>query len=302
MATVLVCGGTGFIGSHIVRRFLKRGHKVLVMTRNPEQARGKVPAGVDLRPGDTADTASLERAMTGVDTVVAAVQFPNHPVEKPSKGHTYLQVDGEGTARLVAAAQKSGVQRFIYLSGAGTRPGRSEPWFVAKNMAEKAVRESGMAYTIIRPSWVYGPEDRSLNKFATFARVLPFIPVIGNGKTKVQPVHVDDVAEAIAASLETPAAHNKVYELGGPQELSMDEIITTMLRTMGKRKPLIHHPVWFMKLVTAPLVLLPTPPLSPGAVDFVMMEETVDSTGLLQDLRIKLTPLAEGLAYLRPTP
>ncbi len=299
VAVVLVAGGTGFIGSHIVRHVLKRGDRVIVMSRNPDQARGRVPAGADLRQGDVADSASLERAMSGVDVVIAAVQFPNHPVEKPSKGYTYIKVDGEGTVRLVNAARKSGVKQFIYLSGAGTRPGRTEPWFVAKNMAEKAVRESGMTYSILRPSWVYGAEDRSLNKFATFARVLPFIPVIGDGKTKVQPVHVDDVGEAVAACVANPVASDKVYELGGPEELTMDEIITTMLKAMGKRKPLVHHPVWFMKLATAPMAILPTPPLSPSAVDFVMMEEHVDNTALLRDLKIELTPLAEGLSYLR---
>lgn len=299
MAVVLVAGGTGFIGSQIVKQLLRYGHKVIVMTRNPDRARGSVPAGADLRQGDVHDKASLEKAMLGVEAVVAAVQFPNHPVENPRKGHTYVKVDGEGTIRLVEAAHKAGVKRFIYLSGAGAREGRTEPWFIAKAMAERAVRESGIPFTIFRPSWVYGPEDRSLNKFVTFARLLPIIPVIGNGQTRIRPVHVEDVARAIANSIDLDAAVNRVYEIGGPQELTMDEIITTMLQAMGKRKPLVHHPVWFMKLVTIPMQLLPTPPLSPAAVEFVMMEEPVDNTALLQDLGLRLTPLAEGLSYLR---
>lgn len=300
MAVVLVAGGTGFIGSHIVRELLKAGHRVTILTRNPEKARGQVPAGADLRQGDINDPASLERATAGVDVLIATVQFPNHPVENPRKGHTYRQVDGEGTARLVEAAQRNGVKRFVYLSGAGTREGQTQPWFQAKLMAERAVRESGIPYTIFRPSWVYGAEDRSLNKFATFARLLPFIPVIGNGQTRVQPVFVGDLARAVAASVTLQVAVNQTYDVGGPQELTMDEIITTMLQTMGKRKPLVHHPAWFMKLATLPMQILPTPPLSPAAVDFVLMEEPVDNTALLRDFGLRLTPLAEGLAYLRP--
>jgi len=299
MAVVLVAGGTGFIGSYITRRLLEHGHQVIVMSRDPERARGRVPDGVAIRGGDTADPASLGPALKGVEVVVATVQFPNHPVENPRRGHTYIKVDGEGTVRLVAGAKAAGVKRFVYLSGAGTREGQTAPWFIAKLMAEKAVRESGIPYTIFRPSWVYGPEDRSLNKFATFARSLPFVPVIGDGRTRVQPIYVDDLARAVAASLATAKAVNRVYELGGPEELTMDEIIRTMLRVMGRRRPLLHGPAGLVKLATLPLQLLPTPPLSPTAVDFVLMEEPVDNTAALRDLGLTLTPLAEGLAYLR---
>lgn len=297
MAFVLVTGGTGFIGSHIVKRLQEQGHRVAVMTRGARSL--SLPAGVEVRTGDVRDAGSLQAAMAGVDTVVSAVQFPNHPVESPRRGYTYMAVDGAGTERQVAAARAAGVQRFVYLSGAGTRPGQTAPWFLAKLRAEKAVRESGMPFTIFRPSWVYGPEDRSLNKFVTFARLLPVVPVIGSGQTRVQPIHVDDLAEIIAASVGRPDAAGQVYELGGPQELTMDEIIRTMLRVMGKRRRLVHQPAWFMKLAAAPLTLLPTPPLSPAAVDFVLMEEPVDNTAVLRDFGIRLRSLEEGLAYLR---
>lgn len=300
MAFVLVTGGTGFIGSHIVKHLVELGHRVAVMTRG--SGRTTVPAGVEIRQGNVQDAASLQRAMCGVDVVVSAVQFPNHPVENPRRGFTYMAVDGEGTERQAAAAAAAGVRRFVYLSGAGTRPGQTAPWFQAKLRAEKAVRESGIPFTIFRPSWVYGPEDRSLNKFVTFARILPFVPVIGNGQTRVQPIHVDDLARAVAAAVDLPAAAGQVYEIGGPENLTMDEIVRTMLRAMGKRRPLLHQPAWFMKLATAPLTLLPTPPLSPAAVDFVLMEEPVDNTAAVRDLGIRLRSLAEGLIYLRAKP
>lgn len=297
MAFVLVAGGTGFIGSHIVQKLLETGHRVAVLTRDPTQAR--LPVGVEARQGDVrASVEALRDALSGVDAVISAVQFPNHPVENPRRGHTYMAIDGEGTERLVAGARAAGVKRFIYLSGAGTRPGQTAPWFLAKLKAEKAVRESGLAYTIFQPSWVYGPEDRSLNKFVTFARLLPVVPVIGSGKTSVQPIHVDDLAEVVAASVALPGATGQTYELGGPQTLTMDEIILTMLRAMGLRRPLLHQPAWLMKLVTAPLTLLPAPPLSPAAVDFVLMEEPVDNSNVIRDFGVRLRPLAEGLRYL----
>ncbi len=299
MAVVLVAGGTGFIGSHLVRRLAENGHRVIVMSRDPERARQRVPQGVEVRRGDVTDAASLDPAVESAEVVVCAVQFPNHPVENPRRGYTYVRVDGEGTVRLVGAARRAGVRRFIYISGAGTREGQTKPWFIAKLMAEKAVRESGIPYTIFRPSWVYGPEDRSLNKFAAFARVLPFVPVIGSGRTRVQPLYVRDLAEAVAASLRTDAALNQTYEIGGPEALTMDEIIRTMLRVMGRRRPLLHAPAWLMKAAAWPLQFLPAPPLSPGAVDFVLMEEPVDNSAVLRDLGLTLTPLEQGLAYLR---
>lgn len=300
MAMVLVTGGSGFIGSHIVRNLVVKGHKVAVLSRSPERAKKSTQPGVEVRRGDIDDIGALKQAMAGIEVVINTVQFPNHPVEKPSKGHTYMAVDGEGTVRQVEAAKAAGVKRFIYLSGAGTREGQTAPWFKAKLMAERAVRASGLDYTIFRPSWVYGPEDRSLNKFATFARFLPFIPVIGSGKTRVQPIHVADLAEVVATSVDMSKAVNQAYELGGPQELSMDEIIRTMLRVMDKSRPLVHHSAWFMKLVTVPMAILPAPPLSPNAVDFVLMEEPVNNEALLRDFPIKLTPLEQGLSYLRP--
>lgn len=298
MSSILVTGGTGFIGSQVVRKLLARGHQVIVMSRNPAKTRAALPAGVEVRPGDVRDEASLQKAMSGVEVVISAVQFPNHPVENPRRGHTYMEVDGHGTARQVAAATATGVKHFIYLSGAGTRAGQTFPWFKAKLKAEGAVKDSGIPYTIVQPSWIYGPDDRSLNKFVAFARYLPFIPVIGDGTTQVSPVFVQDVAEVIARCVEQPAAKNKTYELGGPQQLSMDQIIQTMLGVMGKSRPLVHHPAWLMKILTVPMALLPTPPLSPSAVDFVLMDEPVDNTAILRDFNIRLTPLAEGLHYL----
>src|SRR4051794_4811148 len=202
------------------------------MTRNP--GRAPPPPGVESVRGDRGGTASLDAATRGIDVVVHAVQFPNHPVENPRKGWTYEQVDGAGTERMVAAAQKNGVRRFVYLSGAGARPGRTEPWFRAKERAERAVTSSGMQYVILRPSWIYGPDDRSMNKFVAFVRLLPVVPVIGWGGEQVQPVAVADVANVAAAAVYEPAATNKVFEIGSPPPISMDEILRTIMRVLGK--------------------------------------------------------------------
>ena len=291
---VLVAGGTGFIGSRVVDQLLaKGGHRVLVMTR--DSSRAKRRAGVEYVAGDVTDPASLETATRGVEVVVHCVQFPNHPVENPRKGWTYEQIDGEGTERMVAAARKNDVKRFVYLGGAGTRPGRIEPWFRAKERAERAIMSSGMEYVILRPSWIYGPDDRSMNKFVAFVRYLPVVPVIGSGQEQVQALAVEDVGKVAAAAVDEPAATNRVFELGSRPPLTMDEIIRTIMRVLGKQKPLLHQPAWLVKIPASVLQYLPNAPLSPGAVDFITMDERVDPTEAEQVFGVQFKTLEAGL-------
>jgi len=296
---VLVAGGTGFIGSRVVDALLAKGeHQVLVMTRDPARARPK--PGVEYVRGDVTDPASLEAATRDVDAVVHAVQFPNHPVENPRRGWTYERIDGAGTERMAAAAAKNGVKRFVYLSGAGTRPDRTEPWFRAKERAERAVTSSGMEYVILRPSWIYGPDDRSMNKFVAFVKYLPVVPVIGSGQERVQAAHVEDVAKVAAAAVDAPDAANRAFELGSQPPLPMDEVIRTIMRVLGKRKPLVHQPAWLVKIPASVIQYVPKAPLSPGAVDFITMDERVDPTEAERVFGITFRSLEEGLrAYLR---
>lgn len=296
---VLVAGGTGFIGLRIVDELLaKGGHHVRVMTRDPARARPR--DGVEYVRGDVSDATSLEAATRSIDVVVHAVQFPNHPVENPRKGWTYEQVDGEGTERMVAAAVKNGVKRFVYLSGAGVRPGRTEPWFRAKDRAERAITASGIEYVILRPSWIYGPDDRSMNKFVAFVKYLPIVPVIGSGQERVQALSVYDVAKVAAAAVDEPSAANRVFELGSSPPLTMDEILRTIMRVLGKRKPLLHQPAWLVKIPASIIQYLPNAPLSPGAVDFITMDERVDPSDAEQVFGITFRSLEAGLREYLP--
>jgi len=296
---VLVAGGTGFIGRRVVDELLAAGtHRVRVMTRDPARTRPR--QGVEYVRGDVTNPPSLDAATRGIETVVHCVQFPNHPVENPRKGWTYEKIDAEGTERMVAAAVKNGVKRFVYLGGAGTRPGRTERWFVAKERAERAVTTSGMEYVILRPSWIYGPDDRSMNKFVAFVKYLPVAPVIGTGRERVQALAVSDVGKVTAAAVDEPQATNRVFELGSRPPLSMDEILRLIMRILGKQKPLVHQPAWLVKIPAAIIQYVPNAPLSPGAVDFITMDERVDPTDAERVFNIQFKTLEAGLReYLR---
>ncbi|HET9477137.1 MAG TPA: complex I NDUFA9 subunit family protein [Dehalococcoidia bacterium] len=301
---ILVAGGTGFVGGGIVRELARRGKPVAALTRDPAKHSDRFPGlGVELRRGDVTDPASLAAALAGVDTVVASHQFPNSPIEDPKKGYTFEKVDAEGTENLARAAKDAGVSRFVYLSGAGAAPDAERHWFRAKWRAESAVRDSGITFTIIRPSWVFGPEDVALNRFLGMSRLLPFVPLIGNaGRQRLQPVFVDDVARAVAESLDNPAAENRTFEIGGPAVLTMKEIVRTALDVAGRRRLLLAAPKPVMKLAAGLLQFAPGRPLTPAAVDFITTDALADPSEIEAALGIKVTPLREALGtYLSPS-
>jgi len=300
---ILVAGGTGFVGSGIVRELARRGKPVRVMSREAERAARRF-AGLDVQAvaGDVRDPEGLARAVEGAETVIGCVQFPNSPIENPRRGLTFEEIDERGTARLVEAARAARVRRYIYLSGAGASLDAPYHWFRAKGRAEAAVRDSSITHVIFRPSWIYGPEDRSLNRFLGLARRLPFVPVVGDGsRQRVQPVFIDDVARVVADSVELAGADNRTFELGGPEVLTMDEVVGTALQVMGKRRPLIHTPASLLKAFGLVSRFLPRPPMTPDAVDFVTADALADNAALLEVFDIRLIPLREGLAtYLAP--
>jgi len=300
---ILVAGGTGFVGGGIVRELASRGKRVAVLTRSAQRGRGRFPGlEIEYIEGDVRDAESLRAAVQGAEVVIGSAQFPNFPMENPRRGYTFEEVDAAGTERLVRAAKEAGVKRYIYMSGAGAAPDARYHWFRAKWRAETAVRESSIPYVIFRPSWVFGPEDVALNRFLKMARFLPFVPIVGDGsKQKLQPVFIDDLARAVAEAVDNPAADSQAFEIGGPEVLSMNEIVRTALEVSGRRRPLLSVPKGLMKLVAAFLQVLPGPPLTPDAVDFITMNALADPTEVQRKLGITLTPLRQALAtYLAP--
>lgn len=299
--TVGVAGGTGFVGGAIAAEVRRRGHRVVVLSHRGEEGRGPLPDGVELRRVDVATGEGLPDALAGLDALVIALAFRNSPIEAPRRGQTFMAVDAAGTERLAAAAGTAGIGRVVYLSGAGAAPDARRHWFRAKWRAETAIRSSGIPFTIIRPTWIYGPRDVSLNRFLGFARTLQAVPLTNFGRQLLAPVFIDDVARLAADCLVDPAATDEVFELGGPETLPMRTIIARALRAAGLRRPIVPGPSTLLKVATQPLRLLPSPPLTPDAIDFINAPATVDLGPLLARMPRRLTPLDEGLAtYLPP--
>jgi NADH dehydrogenase len=292
---ILVSGGTGFIGSAIVKEQLRRGEAVAVLGRSSANIRERFGADVEPREGDVRDSASLSAAMQGIDVVVNAVQFPRSPIENRRKGWTFEEIDLKGTRHQVDAAKAAGVRRFVYISGVGASKTSERHWFRYKWEAETYLQQSGLEWVVLRPTWVYGPEDNSINRLLAFAKLLPFVPLFGDGKQPMQPVFIGDVARAAADCAQRPEAANTLFEIGGPDVMSMNDVLKTALEVRGKKRLLLHQPAVIGKALGTIASVLPSPPLTADAVDFITESAVADNSTLMRVLSPHLTPLREGL-------
>ena len=300
---VAIAGGSGFIGRAIARRLVAIPElRVRAMSRSPERARQRLDLpNLEWVRAEVTDPASLPNALQGAHSIVSTVQFEGYPVENPKKGLTFERVDFGGTVALLEAAKKVGGAQFVYISGAAADENATHPGFRAKGRAERAIRESGLAYTIFRPSLVYGPEDKVMNGFARLLKFSPAFGVPGTGQQKVQPVLVDDFAACVALAI-TGKGRNGTFDIGGPDLMTFDQMIRTLMEVTGRRRPIIHIPEGAMRAGASLLEMLPTPLLSRDAVTFVTADNATDIKPLVAEFGIKLTPLREGLRYLAPSP
>lgn len=299
--TVAIAGGSGFIGRAIARRLARIPEvRVRVMSRSPERAKQRLGLpNIEFVRGEVTQPDTLNDALKGADAIVNAVQFEGYPVENPKRGLTFERVDYGGTIALLEAAKSAGTRQFVYISGAAADERSSHPGFRAKGLAERAIRESGLAFTIFRPSLVYGPEDQVLNTFAKALRFAPVFAVPGTGLQKVQPVLVDDLAECVALSVGGKGG-NGTFEIGGPDLMTFDEMMWIVMDVTGRRRPIIHIPEGMMRAGAALLEKLPKPLLTRDAVTFVVADNAADIKPLVAEFGVRLTPMREGLRYLAP--
>ncbi len=293
---VLFIGGSGFIGSAALKELSEQRPDLALSVFSTGKRRLAV-SGVETFVGSLLDFNSLLPALEKADYIVQCVQFPGHPVERPWLGsqYTYKGCDGAGTQNIVRALEHLGrvdsIQNYLYLSGAAVGESKYN-WNVAKRMAEKALRDSGVKHVILRPSWVYGKGDRSMSLFVLFARYLPFFPLIGSGENRLNPVWVKDLAKIIAAALLDEHNFGNTLNIGSPQ-LTMREVAKIVLAETGQSKPLVAHPLWMMKSAGLFAQFLPFSPLSPGSVDFLNMDAPLEPYEEMFGVHFK--SLAEGL-------
>ena len=241
---VLVAGGNGFIGTNLVDELLDRDHDVTVLARNPDAA--VLPAGVETVSGDITAYDSIESALEGQDVVVNLVALS--PLFKPKGGNEmHDEVHRHGTENLVRAAEEGGVDRFVQMSALGADPDGPTAYIRAKGQAETHVRDSDLDWVILRPSVVFGEggEFVSFTKKlkGMFAPGVPIYPLPGGGKTRFQPIHVEDLVGILSETLTDDAHVGKTYELGGPETLTLREITNMVYESEGKSVTIVSVPM-----------------------------------------------------------
>ncbi len=243
---VTLYGGSGFLGRYIARRLAKKGWRIRVAVRRPNEALFLKPYGAvgQVEPVlcNIRDEASVRAAMAGADAVVNCVGT----FDKRGRNN-FEAVQAEAAARIAWIAAESGVERFVHVSAIGADAGSDSAYARTKAVGETGVKAAFRSAVILRPSVMFGPEDNFFNRFAGMARFGPVLPVVGAG-TKFQPVYVDDVAEAAVRAVEGEAAPG-TYELGGPDVQTLREIIAGMLRVIGRRRLVVNLPFWAARIL-----------------------------------------------------
>lgn len=292
---IFIAGGTGFVGGHLKRELLERGHelRMLVHKRSPETA-----SAVEQVEGDVTRLESFVQAVNGCD---AAINLVGIIREFPSRGVTFESLHVQATANMLAAALKSGVNRYLQMSALGARPNAVSKYHKTKFRAEELVRTSSLSWTIMRPSLIFGPKDAFVNMLARQMRLAPVMPVIGNGRYRLQPIHADDVARCFARALEMPETSGQCYELCGNNRMSYVELLDAVAAALGKSAPFKPQaPLGLMKLVIPVMQHLPQFPITMDQLQ-MLIEENICDGRWKEAFQVEPIDFKAGIAeYLSP--
>lgn len=290
---VFIAGGTGFVGEHMIGELLRRGHtpRLLVHTRQAGQNGTEVVTGDVTRPETYQDSISDCNAVINLVGIIR---------EFPSRGVTFERLHIQATDALVAATGRAGIGRYLQMSALGTRPAAISGYHATKWRAEELVRASGLAWTIFRPSLIFGPHDAFINMLAAQLRLAPVMPIIGSGSYRLQPIHADDVARCFVQALEMPETAGQTYELCGNDRLSYEALLDLIAEAMGRTHPFKPHlPLALMKLIIPLMQKMPQFPITMDQLQ-MLLEENIGSSDWQQTFGFQPRGLREGIEeYLK---
>ncbi len=300
---VTVFGGSGFLGRQIVKSLAAEGVSIRVAVRHPERASFLERMGrdeqIELVRADVWNERAVAKAVKQSASVINTV---GHYVEK--SGTTFDAIHGQGAHNVARQAGNAGVERLIHISGLGADPTSDSPYVRARGIGEDLVKGAFESVTILRPSVIFGPEDSFFNTLASMARRVPVLPLFGMGRTNLQPVFVENVAEACVRVLANPSTEGKVYELGGPRVYTYKALLQLVLKQVDRRRVLAPVPFLVWDTLAALIAFFPNPPLTRDQVKLMKSDNVVGDTALkLEDLGIDPTPVEEVLpTYIDPHP
>ncbi|NWF67615.1 MAG: complex I NDUFA9 subunit family protein [Chloroflexi bacterium] len=298
--TILVTGANGYVGNNTVRRLVEMGKPVRALVRNMEKTHkrlGDVAEKIEIIQGDVADREGLKRAMNDVSAVIHTVA-----IALETKGQTYEEVNYQGTINVVDAAEARGVKRFINISQNAASSASPYRFLKSKGRAQEYVASSRMAWTALRPSAIFGPQDEFFNSLARLMQLTPLVfPMIGGGTAQFQPVSVYDVVEASVRALDDNGTISKEFELGGPEVLTLGEIEKRIAAVVGGARLYFPAPTWLLRLpVFIMEKTLPGAPVNGNLLDLLAVPNIVKDNALVS--YFQMTPRAfagENIAYLK---
>jgi len=274
---ILVTGGTGFVGSNLVRRLRNDDIAVRALVRDPGRGQALKDIAVDIVEGDVSNRESLEKAAHGCDRVVHLVG-----IIQETQNAKFQTVHVDGTRNVLEAAKNAGVRHILYQSALGTRPGAVSAYHKTKWQAEELVRASNVPYTILRPSLIYGPGDQFTMRLVEMIKHLPVLPVIGSGQSRIQPLYIDDAVSCIVKAITGDSFFNEMLEIGGPDQLTYEELVGAVADALGVYRPTMHMPVFLAKGAARFLeTMLTAPPVTSDQL--IMLQE--DNVCSMRDIR-----------------
>ena len=288
---ILITGATGYIGRHLVAHLIAQGEKPRCLVRDINRAKRILHSeNVELVLGSTTSPDSLDAAVQGVDTIVHAAFLTAD--RKQSTGNEYEKTNVQGTANLIKAAKKADRKRLIEISGLGTKPDKPGSYMQGRYLAEKMLKESGLDWTIIQPSVLFGRNAPFIKGLADLIRIAPVVPLIGGGKIMFQPIWVEDVITVIVKVLQDPTGTTKrTYTIGGPAYYSFSQIIDVLLKTMHKQRIKAPAPTPLVGIGAAVMeAFLPKPPITKAAMTLFTFDNITDLRSVERDF--DFTPMS----------
>jgi len=293
MPLIAITGATGFVGRAIVKQARAAGYPVRAIVRDPREARWLAEQfGCELFHGNVLHAPALAGAFADVKCVIHLVGIIREKQE-----NTFERSHTEATQNVIAEAKAAGVKRLIHMSALGTRADGRSRYHQTKWAGEEAVRKSGLAWTIFRPSMIYGPGNKSISVLAKLTKWLPVVPVLGNGESKIQPVSVDVVAKCFVGAVCNDEAVQKTYDLCGPVAFTWNALYDKLLAAQGLRKPKLHLPLPIARLKAKAFeVLLPNPPFTSDQLLMTEEDNTGNPAPAELAFGLKQESFAQGLA------
>ncbi|MEG6616221.1 complex I NDUFA9 subunit family protein [Peptococcaceae bacterium 1198_IL3148] len=291
---ILVTGATGYLGRYVVKDLLESGQQVRCLVRNAKEI--NIP-GAELVQGDITDPVSLAVACTGVDSIIHLVA-----IIRENKHMSFEAINIDGTKNLLEAAKTSGVQHFIYMSVLGASTNPKYKYTYSKGVAEVEVVNSGINYTILRPSVIFGPGFGFVDRLLQSLRMTPTIVVVpGDGNTKFQPISVKDVAKCVETVIQKPEQYiNRIIDIGGPEHLTYEQMLDTVMEITNIKKAKLHLPIPLVRVAVGLMQrFMADPPVTPVELAQLDVDNKTSVNAIKKHFGFIPTKFAEGVAYIQ---